>query len=48
MIPEEEASHLPDDPIQERLLTLYFRHIHSAFPVIHKHAFFEAYKNGYV
>lgn len=48
MIPEEEASHLPDDPIQERLLTLYFRHIHSAFPVIHKHAFFEAYKNGCV
>ncbi|KAH6910608.1 fungal-specific transcription factor domain-containing protein [Coprinopsis sp. MPI-PUGE-AT-0042] len=47
MVPEEEASQLPDDPIQERLLTLYFRHIHSAFPVIHKHAFFEAYKNGH-
>ncbi|EAU83952.2 hypothetical protein CC1G_09834 [Coprinopsis cinerea okayama7 len=46
---EEEAlaSYLPSEAVQERLLNLYFRFIHSAFPVIHKRAFFEAHRKGH-
>lgn len=36
------ASHLPDQATQEYLLDLYFTHVHSSFPVVHKKPFLEA------
>ncbi|TFK29468.1 hypothetical protein FA15DRAFT_752599 [Coprinopsis marcescibilis] len=48
-IPEDDefSRQLPPDHVQQRLLDLYFRFIHSAFPVIHKRSFFDAYKNSH-
>ncbi|PFH48929.1 hypothetical protein AMATHDRAFT_195711 [Amanita thiersii Skay4041] len=37
---------LPDPAVQERLLHLYFTHVHPSFPVIHKRAFFDAFKSN--
>jgi hypothetical protein len=39
---------LPMRDEQERLLELYFTHVQPSFPVIHKKAFWELWKNGYV
>jgi hypothetical protein len=39
---------LPPRDEQERLLELYFTHVQPSFPVIHKKAFWELWRNGYV
>lgn len=40
----EYLSQLPDQTVQNRLLDIYFRHIHSSFPVIHKRSFLSVYE----
>ena len=45
---DEDTSALPALPVQERLLDLYFTHVHPSFPVLHKQAFLESFKAGYV
>jgi hypothetical protein len=35
---------LPDPDLQEHLLQIYFTHVHSAFPVLHKEAFMESFR----
>lgn len=41
---ESHLSQLPNQVTQNRLLEIYFREIHSAFPVIHKRSFYSVYK----
>ena len=41
---DEYASQLPDQATQNRLLDIYFRHVHSSFPVIHKESFLRVYR----
>ncbi|KAF5313415.1 hypothetical protein D9611_008569 [Ephemerocybe angulata] len=41
---DHHQSQLPDQATQNRLLDIYFRNVHSAFPVIHKRSFFNVYK----
>ncbi|KAG9313734.1 hypothetical protein JVU11DRAFT_6088 [Chiua virens] len=36
---------LPDPTMQEHLLELYFTYVHAGFPIIHKEAFWEGYRN---
>lgn len=43
---DEFVSQLPDQGVQEHLLDLYFTYVHPSFPVVHKQAFFDAFKNG--
>ncbi|KAH7911436.1 fungal-specific transcription factor domain-containing protein [Hygrophoropsis aurantiaca] len=43
---DEFASKLPDAALQEHLLELYFTYVHPVFPVLHKAAFWESYRNG--
>ncbi|KAG2159426.1 fungal-specific transcription factor domain-containing protein [Suillus bovinus] len=38
------SSVMPDLVVQEHLLEIYFTYVHSAFPVLHKEAFWEGYK----
>lgn len=38
------SSVMPDLVAQEHLLEIYFTYVHSAFPVLHKEAFWESYK----
>ncbi|KAG2108501.1 fungal-specific transcription factor domain-containing protein [Suillus discolor] len=38
------CSVMPDLAVQEHLLEIYFTYVHSAFPVLHKEAFWEGYK----
>ncbi|KAG2347057.1 hypothetical protein BDR05DRAFT_877298 [Suillus weaverae] len=38
------SSVMPDLAVQEHLLNIYFTYVHSAFPVLHKEAFWEGYK----
>jgi hypothetical protein len=35
---------MPDLALQEHLLQIYFTHVHSAFPVLHKEAFMESFR----
>ncbi|KAL4071784.1 fungal-specific transcription factor domain-containing protein [Scleroderma citrinum] len=35
---------LPDPSVQEHLLELYFTYVHASFPILHKGAFWEAYR----
>ncbi|KAG1743751.1 fungal-specific transcription factor domain-containing protein [Suillus paluster] len=35
---------MPDPAVQEHLLQIYFTYVHSTFPVLHKEAFWEAFK----
>lgn len=37
---------LPDLPIQEHLLDLYFTYVHPALPIVHKQTFLEDFRNG--
>ncbi|KAF8839695.1 hypothetical protein BDN67DRAFT_905011 [Paxillus ammoniavirescens] len=39
------ASMLPEPAVQEHLLELYFTYVHSAFPILHKDAFWEGYRS---
>ncbi|RXW19674.1 hypothetical protein EST38_g6187 [Candolleomyces aberdarensis] len=41
---DEYVSQLPEQAVQNRLLDLYFRHVHSSFPVIHKQSFLGVYR----
>ncbi|PPR03375.1 hypothetical protein CVT24_012500 [Panaeolus cyanescens] len=41
---DELVSKLPPPQVQEHLIDLYFTHVHPHFPIIHKRAFFAAYK----
>ncbi|KAH7929237.1 hypothetical protein BV22DRAFT_1029679 [Leucogyrophana mollusca] len=43
---DEFAAKLPDAPLQEHLLELYFTYVHPVFPVLHKAAFWETFRNG--
>lgn len=38
------SSIMPDLAAQEHLLDIYFTYVHSAFPVLHKEAFWDGYK----
>ncbi|KAG1752093.1 fungal-specific transcription factor domain-containing protein [Suillus lakei] len=38
------SSVMPDPAVQEHLLQIYFTYVHSAFPVLHKEAFWEGFK----
>lgn len=35
---------MPDPALQEHLLEIYFTHVHSAFPILHKEAFMETFR----
>ncbi|KIJ16298.1 hypothetical protein PAXINDRAFT_98785 [Paxillus involutus ATCC 200175] len=39
------ASMFPEPAVQEHLLELYFTYVHAAFPILHKDAFWEGYRN---
>lgn len=41
--PGEMDMRLPPWDLQDRLLELYFTHIHTVFPVIHKNRFLSEY-----
>ncbi|KIJ59890.1 hypothetical protein HYDPIDRAFT_99795, partial [Hydnomerulius pinastri MD-312] len=41
----ELAAVLPDQAMQEHLLELYFTYVHTAFPVVHKDAFWEGFRS---
>lgn len=41
---DDMAPLLPDPAMQEHLLELYFTYVHSAFPILHKDAFWEGYR----
>lgn len=41
---DDSSALLPDRAMQEHLLELYFTYVHSAFPIIHKDAFWEGYR----
>ncbi|KAH0581073.1 hypothetical protein H2248_012207 [Termitomyces sp. 'cryptogamus'] len=43
---EEYLNRLPDQPIQEHLIDLYFKHVHTSLPVIHKRAFYDTLRTG--
>jgi hypothetical protein len=45
---DDYLSQLPDQMIQNRLLDIYFRHIHSSFPVLHKRSFLSVYEKTWV
>ncbi|KIK93663.1 hypothetical protein PAXRUDRAFT_144589 [Paxillus rubicundulus Ve08.2h10] len=36
---------LPEPAVQEHLLELYFTYVHTAFPILHKDAFWERYRS---
>lgn len=38
------SSVMPDLAVQQHLLEIYFTYVHSAFPVLHKEAFWDGYK----
>ncbi|KAF8624664.1 hypothetical protein AX17_006995 [Amanita inopinata Kibby_2008] len=42
----EYMAQLPDPAVQGHLLDLYFTYVHPSFPVIHRHAFFDAFRNN--
>ncbi|KAF9242277.1 fungal-specific transcription factor domain-containing protein [Melanogaster broomeanus] len=42
---DDVASMLPKPAVQEHLLELYFTYVHTAFPIVHKDAFWEGYRN---
>ncbi|KAG6817027.1 hypothetical protein H0H87_000651 [Tephrocybe sp. NHM501043] len=41
---DDYVNQLPDQHVQERLVNLYFQHVHVNLPVIHKRAFFDAFR----
>ncbi|KAF5384170.1 hypothetical protein D9615_003165 [Tricholomella constricta] len=43
---DEYACQLPEQSVQDHLLDLYFKFVHSILPVVHKRAFLDAYKAG--
>jgi hypothetical protein len=43
---DDFRSQLPDASIQEHLVELYFTYVHPSFPVVHKTAFFDAFRAG--
>ncbi|EGO26654.1 hypothetical protein SERLADRAFT_414597 [Serpula lacrymans var. lacrymans S7.9] len=43
---DEFLSKLPEPALQEHLLDLYFTYVHPVFPILHKAAFFETFRNG--
>ncbi|KAG6888363.1 hypothetical protein C0995_008950 [Termitomyces sp. Mi166 len=43
---EEYLNRLPDQSTQEYLIDLYFKHVHANLPVIHKRAFYDAFRAG--
>ncbi|KAG6826250.1 hypothetical protein H0H92_000574 [Tricholoma furcatifolium] len=43
---DEYVSRLPDQSVQEHLVELYFKHVHTYLPVIHKRAFYDAFRAG--
>jgi len=45
---QQVAHHLPDKATQTRLIDLFFRYVHPAFPVVHKRSFFDAYEKRFV
>ena len=47
-IPQSVSHSLSPIDEQECLLHLYFTHVHSPFPVIHKAAFWEAWNNWFI
>ena len=47
-IPQSLSHSLPPIDEQDRLLCLYFTHVHPPFPVIHKAAFWDAWNNRFV
>jgi hypothetical protein len=44
VVDRDLSSVMPDLAAQEHLLDIYFTYVHSAFPVLHKEAFWEGYK----
>lgn len=46
--PQSVSHTLPPNDEQERLLRLYFTHVHPSFPVVHKAAFWDAWHNRFV
>jgi len=47
-VPQSLSHSLPPIDEQERLLRLYFAHVHPSFPVIHKDTFWDAWNNRFV
>ncbi|KIK52123.1 hypothetical protein GYMLUDRAFT_50070 [Collybiopsis luxurians FD-317 M1] len=47
MLEEEDelAAKLPSQEIQEQLLNAYFKHVHPFLPIIHKQAFYQAFRS---
>lgn len=45
-IEEDSDFHLPDMPMQEHLLELYFTYVHPSLPIVHKQSFLEIFRNG--
>jgi hypothetical protein len=45
---EDFVSQLPEAAVQEHLVELYFTYVHPSFPVVHKRAFFDVFRTGYV
>lgn len=43
---EYSSDGLPPLFVQEHLLELYFAYVHPCLPVIHKQAFWDAFRNG--
>jgi len=41
---EDLISVMPDPTLQEHLLEIYFTHVHSAFPILHKEAFMKKFQ----
>ena len=45
-IEEDSDFRLPDMPMQEHLLELYFTYVHPSLPIVHKQSFLEIFRNG--
>ncbi|KAG6888743.1 hypothetical protein C0992_007586 [Termitomyces sp. T32_za158] len=43
---EEYFNWLPNQSVQEHLIDLYFKHVHTSLPVIHKRAFYDVFRAG--
>ncbi|KAG6884482.1 hypothetical protein C0993_010666, partial [Termitomyces sp. T159_Od127] len=43
---EEYFNWLPGQPVQDHLIDLYFKHVHTSLPVIHKRAFYDTFRAG--
>lgn len=45
---DQSVPQLPEPAEQEHLLDLYFTYVHPSFPIIHKEAFFNAFKTAHI